>query len=146
MRSSILIFETGLRTSPPLVTASELSPEIVSGGVDSSVTHGVGGGVGGVDNSVTQVTHGVGGGGVSSSMSRSMNSFKGNDSLGSSGSRRNSVDAFNAERAANELTSTVDELEKRSIEAAWVSKYKAKRASIAYMESTVVIVIVIFMT
>ena len=46
MRSSILIFETGLRTSPPLVTASELSPEIVSGGVDSSVTHRVAGGDG----------------------------------------------------------------------------------------------------
>ena len=113
-----MIFETGLRTSPPLVTASELSPEIVSGSVDSSVTHGVGGGVGGSG----------GGGGVSSSMSMSMNSFKGNDSLGSTGSRRNSVDAFNAERAANELTSTVDELEKRSIEAAWVSKYKAKES------------------
>ena len=114
-----MIFETGLRTSPPLVTASELSPEIVSGGVDSSVTHGAGGGVGG----------------ISSSSSMSMNSFKGNDSLGSGGSRRSSVDAFNAERAANELTSTVDELEKRSIEAAWVSKYKAKRACIAYMEA-----------
>ena len=128
MRSSILIFETGLRTSPPLVTASELSPEIVSGGVDSSVTHRVAGGVG------DGVGGGVGGGGVSSSMSMSMNSFKGNDSLGSTGSRRNSVDAFNAERAANELTSTVDELEKRSIEAAWVSKSN-KEANIAYMEA-----------